>query len=150
MSLNGDATKIPIASDEDVVPARARGRAMAGEIGFSRTDSTLIATAISEVARNILTHAGCGEIMLAPSVDDRRCGLMVEARDSGPGIPDVDAALREGYGTGDGLGLGLPGVSRIMDEFEIETAVGRGTRVQMTKWCESNGLERTRTAFPTR
>ena len=140
-SANGKA-RIEIASDEDVVPARAEGRALATELGFSRTDSTLIATAISEIARNILTHAGLGEMRLASAVEEDRLGLVVDARDSGPGIRDLEAALREGYGTKDGLGLGLPGVNRIMDEFEIDTVVGRGTKVHMAKWRERDELER--------
>ena len=143
MPANGEIT-FGIDSDEDVVPARAEGRALAGELGFSRTDATLIATAISEVARNILVHAGSGEMRLRPVYEDRRYGVAVVARDSGPGIRDVEAALREGYGTGDGLGLGLPGVSRLMDEFDIDTAVGRGTTVNMTKWRPRDELERLR------
>jgi serine/threonine-protein kinase RsbT len=141
VSTDGER-KIPIASDEDVVPARAEGRALACDLGFSRTDATLIATAISEVARNILVHAGCGELRLRSVHEDRRFGVVVVACDSGPGIRDVAKALREGYGTGDGLGLGLPGVTRIMDEFEIDTAVGRGTTVEMTKWRSRDELER--------
>jgi serine/threonine-protein kinase RsbT len=143
MSRDGEMT-IAIASDEDIVPARAEGRALASELGFSRTDATLIATAISEVARNILVHAGTGQVKLHPAFEDRRYGVVVEAQDSGPGIRDVGAALREGYGTRDGLGLGLPGVHRIMDEFEIDTAVGRGTTVRMTKWRPRDELERLR------
>jgi serine/threonine-protein kinase RsbT len=143
MATNGEVT-LDIVSDADVVPARAEGRALATELGFSRTDATLIATAISEIARNILVHAGTGHVRLRPVYEDRRYGVVVEARDSGPGIRDVDAALREGYGTGDGLGLGLPGVNRLMDEFEIDTAVGRGTTVNMTKWRQRDDLERLR------
>ena len=140
MSANGEV-RVAIGSDEDVVPARAEGRAMAGELGFSRTDATLIATAISEIARNILVHAGTGEVRLKPAMEHRRYGVEVVAADSGPGIQDVDAALREGYGTKGGLGLGLPGVNRIMDEFEIDTRVGRGTTVRMTKWRPRDELE---------
>lgn len=143
MSTDGEL-KIAIASDQDVVPARAKGRELACDLGFSRTDATLIATAISEIARNILVHAGAGEMRLRPAYEDRRNGLVVQAQDSGPGIRDVSAALREGYGTKDGLGLGLPGVNRIMDEFAIDTAVGRGTTVSMTKWRTRDELERLR------
>jgi anti-sigma regulatory factor (Ser/Thr protein kinase) len=140
VSVNGEV-RVAIASDDDVVPARAEGRALAGELGFSRTDATLIATAISEVARNILVHAGTGEVKLRPAYEDRRYGVQVEAADSGPGIRDVQSALREGYGTKGGLGLGLPGVNRIMDEFEIDTALGRGTTVRMTMWRPRDELE---------
>ena len=143
MRENGEV-KFEIVSDEDVVPARAEGRALATELGFSRTDATLIATAISEIARNILVHAGTGEVRLRPVFEDHRYGVVVVARDSGPGIPDVDTALREGYGSKGGLGLGLPGVNRLMDEFEIDTAVGRGTTVNMTKWRARDDLERLR------
>src|SRR5829696_7771424 len=104
--MRRDAGIISVASDRDILPARAEGRALADELGFSRTDCTLIATAISEVARNILVHAGSGELELRASREDRRYGIHVVANDSGPGIHDVDAALREGYATAGGLGLG--------------------------------------------
>ncbi len=143
MSVNGEV-QIAIGSDEDLVPARAQGRALADSLGFSRTDATLIATAISEIARNILVHAGAGEVRLKPAREDRRSGVVVEASDEGPGIRDLEAALREGYGTKGGLGLGLPGARRIMDDFEIETAAGSGTIVRMTKWRPRDELERLR------
>jgi serine/threonine-protein kinase RsbT len=139
-----DETSIPVASDADMVPARAEGRALAEQLGFSRTDATLIATAISEVGRNILVHAGSGEITLSPLYEDGRCGLEVVARDEGPGISDVDAALRDGFGSRGGLGLGLPGARRLMDEFGIVSHLGAGTTVTMTKWRERDDLERLR------
>jgi serine/threonine-protein kinase RsbT len=139
-----DEVHIEVESDADIVPARAGGRALASQMGFSRTDATLIATAISEVARNIVVHAGSGEIVVKREDGIDRYGLMVVARDSGPGIPDVEAAMEEGYGTKGGLGLGLPGTRRIMDEFEIESAVGRGTTVTMRKWRVRDELERLR------
>lgn len=126
--------RVAVASDVDIVPARAEGRALAGDLGFSRTEATLVASAISELARNIVVHAGSGEILLRPAHDQNRTGVVVVARDRGPGIPDVDAALRDGYGTKGGLGLGLPGVRRIMDEFDIRTAPGQGTTVTMRMW----------------
>jgi anti-sigma regulatory factor (Ser/Thr protein kinase) len=139
-----DEVHIEVERDADIVPARAGGRALASQMGFSRTDATLIATAISEVARNIVVHAGSGEIVVRREDWIDRYGLTVEARDSGPGIPDVEAAMEEGYGTKGGLGLGLPGTRRIMDEFEIESEVGRGTTVTMRKWRVRDELERLR------
>ena len=142
----GDEIRVPIADDGDLVAARAEGRALAGQLGFSRTDATLIATAISEVGRNILVHAGNGEIELRPAREGNRTGLVVVARDEGPGIRDVGAALRDGYGTKNGLGLGLPGSRRIMDDFRIDTEVGKGTTVAMCKWRLRDELERLREA----
>ena len=133
--------RIKVASDADIVPARARGRALAGELGFSRTDATLIATAISEIARNIVVHAGRGEIELKPGYEPDRRGVVVVARDEGPGIRNVDATLREGFGTKGGLGLGLPGVRRIMDEFDIQTAPNQGTTVTMQMWRDIRELD---------
>jgi anti-sigma regulatory factor (Ser/Thr protein kinase) len=141
-----DEIRVPIAAAGDIVAARGEGRALAGRLGFSRTDATLIATAISEVGRNILVHAGSGEIVLRSAVEDVRAGVLVIARDKGPGIGDVDAALRDGYATKNGLGLGLPGSRRIMDEFRIDTHVGRGTTVEMRKWRLRDELERLRAA----
>jgi serine/threonine-protein kinase RsbT len=130
-----------VTSDADIVPARARGRALAGELGFSRTDATLVATAISEMARNIVVHAGRGEIEVKPAYETDRRGVVVVARDEGPGIRDVDEALEEGFGTKGGLGLGLPGVQRIMDEFVIDTAPNRGTTVTMHMWRDVRDLD---------
>jgi serine/threonine-protein kinase RsbT len=139
-----EEVRMQVASDTDIVPARARGRALAAELGFSRTDATLVATAISEIARNIVVHAGRGEIELKPAYEPDRRGVVVIASDDGPGIRDVDAALREGFGTKGGLGLGLTGVRRIMDEFAIDTALGRGTRVTMHMWRGLHELDVTR------
>lgn len=141
-TATGTECHVEIASDGDLVAARAEARALADDLGFSRTDATLLATAISEVARNIVVHAGGGEVVLSEAEDDERCGIVVVARDSGPGIEDLPSAMREGYATKDGLGLGLPGASRLVDEFEIETAVERGTTVTMRKWRERDQLER--------
>lgn len=126
--------RIPIASDADIVAARQFGRDLATEIGFSQTDTTLIATAISEVARNITTYAGSGEIVCETIERNERHGLLVVAVDEGPGIADLERALQDGFTTGQGMGLGLPGAKRLMDEFEIESAPGRGTKVVMRKW----------------
>jgi serine/threonine-protein kinase RsbT len=125
---------IPIRSDSDIVTARQKGRALAEQLGFSSTDATLLATAISEVARNIVVHAGRGEVELVMARRGARRGVTVVARDSGPGIPNVQQALQDGFSTAGSLGLGLPGTRRIVDEFEIVSEVGRGTTVTMTKW----------------
>jgi anti-sigma regulatory factor (Ser/Thr protein kinase) len=142
--------QIAIGSDDDLVPARAEGRALAGRLGFSRTDATLIATAISEIARNIVAHAGTGQLLVRPVDDGHRCGVTVVARDDGPGIRDVAAAMQEGAGHGRGHGLGLAGARRIMDEFGIESRPGRGTTVRMTKWRERGELEQRRARRGTR
>jgi len=128
-------TSILISGDGDVVKARQRGRELAAQAGFSRTDLTLIATAISEVARNIVRFAQRGEIMVSLVDDNGRPGVSILARDRGPGIPDLERALADGYSTYHGLGLGLPGCRRLMDEFDISSVVGQGTIVTMTKWA---------------
>lgn len=143
MASASDVT-LPIVCEDDMVAARAASRELATELGFSRTDSTLVATAISEVARNIVSHAGEGEIELSPVYEPRRYGLVVIARDAGPGIRDVRAAMRDGFSTRGSLGLGLPGARRLMDEFEISSEPGRGTTVTMKKWRERDELERMR------
>jgi serine/threonine-protein kinase RsbT len=107
---------------------------MAKELGFSASDATLLATAISELARNIVSYARRGEIILRATNNCERSGVMVVARDDGPGIPSIDLALQDGYSTSGSLGLGLPGVRRLVDEFEIVSAVGSGTTVTVRKW----------------
>ena len=128
--------RIAIESDADVVTARQRARRLAVGLDFPSTDQTLLATAISEVARNITAYAQRGEVLLEVVRDGRgRRGIRVVARDDGPGIEDVERALTDGYTTGGGLGLGLPGARRLVDEFQIETAVGVGTTVTLVKWA---------------
>jgi serine/threonine-protein kinase RsbT len=127
-------TRVPIGSAMDIVTARQRGRALAMELGFDGSDLTLIATAISEVARNIVDHAKRGEIVLVPMLRGTRQGLSIIARDEGPGIPDVNQAMQYGYSTRRGLGVGLPGAKWLMDEFDIDSKVGKGTTVTMKKW----------------
>jgi len=130
---------IPIESDADVVTARQRAREMAGALELTSTDQTLLATAISEVARNITTYAGRGEVRLSVIKDDHgRPGIKVIARDEGPGIEDIDLALQDGYTSGGGLGLGLPGARRLGDDFSIETAAGQGTTVTLLMWARGN------------
>ena len=120
----------------DIVTARQKGRALATELGFNGSDLTLIATAISEIARNIVTHAKCGEILLTPLNHIGKHGILIVANDQGPGIPDVNRAMQYGYSTAKGLGVGLPGAKWLMDEFEIESKVGNGTKVTMRKWLK--------------
>lgn len=136
-----DEIHVRIASDEDMLPARAHGRALALELGFSRTDATLIATAISEIARNIVVHVGKGELTMKPVQEERRYGLMVTATDSGPGIADLEAALEHGHASRGGLGLGLPGARRLMDDFDVRSERGTGTTITMTKWRVRDELE---------
>ena len=130
-----DEVRIPIQTDSDIVTARQAVRELAARVGFRQTELTLIATAVSEVARNIVRFAGSGEIIVE-LLDRPRRGVQVVARDTGPGIADVEQALRDGYSTYHGLGLGLPGARRLMDEFAVASEVGRGTTVTMTKWCD--------------
>jgi anti-sigma regulatory factor (Ser/Thr protein kinase) len=139
-----DDVVVPIDRDEDVVRARAETRSLGGDLGFSRTDATLMATAVSEIARNVLTHASRGEIRLRPIREDLRFGLRVIARDSGPGIRDVSRVVDPHYASRDGLGLGLSGARRLMDDFEVESKRGYGTTVTMTKWRKRDDLERMR------
>jgi serine/threonine-protein kinase RsbT len=129
-----DEVRVAITTDADLVTARAEGRAMAERLGFPRPDPTLIATAISEVARNIVVHVGRGEIVLQPFEDANRYGVVVIAIDEGPGIRDVEAAVRDEYSGKGGLGLGLPGARRLMDDFEITSSADSGTTVTMRKW----------------
>jgi anti-sigma regulatory factor (Ser/Thr protein kinase) len=124
---------VPIVSDADIVEARMAARALAAGIGFAGVDLVMITTAVSEVARNIVEYAKPGEVILAP-VDGSRRGLQVVARDQGPGIADVAQAMTDGFSTSRGLGLGLPGARRLMDEFSVDSKPGRGTTITMRKW----------------
>ncbi len=129
-----NGTRVPINSDADIVPARQMGRALAAQLGFTSSDLTLISMAISELARNIVRYAKRGEIILKFAAANGRAGIVVTARDEGPGIPNLTQAMQDGFSTSGSLGLGLPGVKRLMDEFEITSEVGRGTVVSAKKW----------------
>jgi serine/threonine-protein kinase RsbT len=126
--------RVRIQSSTDIVSARQQGRALAAQAGFSSSNLTIIATAISEVARNIVEYAKEGEVVLTLVNNGHRKGLQIVASDEGPGIADIATVMRDGYSTGKGLGIGLPGSRRLMDEFEITSQVGRGTTVTMRKW----------------
>lgn len=125
---------IPILTDMDIVAARQSGRKLATELGFSQTDTTLIATAISELTRNIILYANQGELVLRPLQRNDAKGIMVIARDQGPGIENVAQVMRMGFSTSGSLGLGLPGVSRLMDDFNIDSQPGSGTTITVQKW----------------
>src|SRR5436309_13726077 len=126
--------RLLISSEHDILTARQRGRELAAEAGFSGSDLTIVATAISEIARNIVEYAGRGEIGFEVIRDGPRPGIVVVARDEGPGIPDVTLAMQDGYSTGRSLGLGLPVARRLMAEFEADSALGRGLLVTLRKW----------------
>ena len=136
--VRDNEVRVPISSDPDIVAARGAARELAARTGFTGTDLTLLATAVSEIARNIVRFADSGEVVIE-IVDGPRQGIRVTARDAGPGIDDVQRALQDGYSTNQGLGLGLPGARRLMDEFEIVSEPGRGTTVSMTKWFDRKG-----------
>jgi serine/threonine-protein kinase RsbT len=131
-------SRIAIESDADVVTARQRARELAADLDLSSTDQTLLATAISEVARNITHYATRGEVRLRVIHGDGREGIEVVASDQGPGIADVERALQDGYTTGGGLGLGLPGARRLVDEFDIQSSPSAGTTVTLIMWGRAN------------
>lgn len=125
---------VDINNPDDIVTARKAGHQLAQELGFSLTDVTMIATAISEIARNITSYAGRGAVRVMVAERDGRTALVVRAEDDGPGIADIERAMEDGYTTGRGLGMGLPGARRLMDRLIVESALGKGTAVEMWKW----------------
>ena len=127
-------TRVAINSAVDIVTARQQGRNLAMDLGFTGSDLTVIASAISEVARNIVDHASQCEVILGKATQGDKRGIMIVAVDAGPGIPDIARAMQYGYSTRNGLGVGLPGAKLLMDEFDIATKVGEGTKVTMKKW----------------
>ena len=129
-----DQIRVPVESDQDIVAARQEGRALAARLGFSSSDATMVATAISEFARNIVLYAIRGEVCFRLESHGENPILVITACDEGDGIADVRQALQDGYSTSGRLGVGLPGVKRLMDEFEIASTVGRGTVVVVKKW----------------
>lgn len=139
MSLE-TAGQVSIETETDIVAARQAVRAVALEIGFSATDVTRIVTAASELARNIFQYAGTGAMHWRRVHNQGRPGLELKFIDQGPGIPDISCAMKGGYSSGSGLGLGLPGARRLMDEMDIESQPGRGTTVVLKKWCKSQAL----------
>ena len=126
--------KLPVASDGDVVTVRQRVRALAVEYGFSLVDQTKIVTAASELARNTVVHGGGGIVEIDALVEGARRGIRLTFRDHGPGIADLAAAMRDGFTTGGGLGLGLGGARRLCNDFDIQSTPGDGTVVRITRW----------------
>jgi serine/threonine-protein kinase RsbT len=129
-----DRSVQPIRSQEDIVRVRQTTRDRAVSVGFSLVDQTKIVTAASELARNTLIHGGGGEVTIEVLNEGARKGVRLVFADRGPGIPDVALALKDGYTTGSGLGLGLSGARRLSNEFSIESKPGEGTRVAITRW----------------
>ncbi|WP_336208858.1 anti-sigma regulatory factor [Nonomuraea sp. LPB2021202275-12-8] len=127
--------QLPIASNADIVMVRQRVRTAAVESGFSLIDQTKVVTAASELARNALVYAGGGQVSIEIIDNTPRRGLRLEFRDEGPGIPDIAQALTDGWTTGGGLGLGLSGSRRLVDEFDLVSVPGEGTTVTVTKWA---------------
>jgi serine/threonine-protein kinase RsbT len=127
--------RVTVAFDQDVVRVRQLVRTVAVSVKLSLVDQTKLVTAASELARNTLVYGGGGVVEVERVENGRRSGIRISFVDQGPGIPDVDLALSEGYTTGGGLGLGLSGARRLVDEFDIHTAAGQGTSVTVTKWC---------------
>jgi serine/threonine-protein kinase RsbT len=135
MAVNRDSqVQVKIQNSADIVAARQQGRALASQAGFSHSNLTIIATAISEVARNIVEYAKEGQVVITLVTDASKRGVEIVASDEGPGIPDVTTVMRDGFSTGKGLGIGLPGARRLMDEFAIASSVGSGTVITMKKW----------------
>ena len=134
-----DDIVVAVVDSDDIVAARHAGHAIARDLGFSLSDVTMITTAISEVARNITSYAGRGAIRITLQDRDGRKALVVRAEDNGPGIANIERALEDGFSTGRGLGLGLPGARRLMDRLIVDSAPGRGTIVEMWKWVPPNG-----------
>jgi serine/threonine-protein kinase RsbT len=131
--VEGDIV-VNIQSSDDIVTARTAGHQLALDLGFSLTDVTMIATAISEIARNITSYAGRGAVRVTVADREGRKALVVRAEDYGPGIADIERAMEDGYSTGRGLGMGLPGARRLMDRLVVDSVLGRGTVVEMWKW----------------
>lgn len=135
MAVSGQSqVQVRIQNSADIVAARQQGRALAAMAGFSHSNLTIIATAISEIARNIVEYAKEGDVIITLIDDAARKGVEIVATDQGPGIADISTVMRDGFSTGKGLGIGLPGARRLMDEFAIASVVGTGTIVTMKKW----------------
>ncbi|BCY05074.1 ATP-binding protein [Actinoplanes sp. L3-i22] len=133
--MNGESRQVPVVTDQDVVRVRQLVRTVAVDAKLSLVDQTKLVTAASELARNTLVYGGGGTVDVTRVRNEIRNGIRIVFADQGPGIADLDLALTDGYTTGGGLGLGLSGARRLVDEFAIDTAPGQGTTITITKWC---------------
>ncbi|WP_229071677.1 ATP-binding protein [Actinoplanes sp. DH11] len=133
--MSGESQRLPVSTDQDVVRVRQLVRTLSVAVKLSLVDQTKLVTAASELARNTLVYGGGGEVVVARVQNERRAGIRIVFADQGPGIADLELALTDGYTTGGGLGLGLSGARRLVDEFEIDTEPGKGTTITVTKWC---------------
>jgi serine/threonine-protein kinase RsbT len=145
--MDGEASRrvvfrLPLRGDSDVAQARLRVRELCARYGFAVSVSEALATATSEITRNVIVHAREGEVLLGTMTDGQRTGVFVTARDEGPGLPDVELAMRDGYSTGAGLGLGLPSARRLVDEFTIQSVPNEGTTVTLIKWSSPEAANR--------
>ncbi len=136
MPLTRNEIRVAIRSDGDILAARQQGRELGVRLGFGPSDLAVIATVISELARNLLLYAKNGSIVCWLIEKEQKNGILIQAIDEGPGIPDIEAVMKDGYSTSGGLGLGLPGVRRMMDEFAIVSRKGQGSTVTTIKWME--------------
>lgn len=126
--------EVEIKDEKDIIVARQRVREVAKNMNFSITDQTRIITAVSELSRNIFEYAGSGNVIIEITTNATKRGIMVSFIDRGPGISDIDEAMKEGFTSGKGMGLGLPGSKRLMDEFIITSEIGNGTKIVIKKW----------------
>ena len=133
--MSDESQRMEVTTDQDVVRVRQLVRTVAVAVKLSLVDQTKLVTAASELARNTLVYGGGGTVEIGRIENGRRSGIRIVFADQGPGIADIDLALTDGYTTGRGLGLGLSGARRLVDEFDIQTAVGQGTSITVTKWC---------------
>ena len=133
MTVRSSGTQ-PINIEQDVVLARQQARKLATECGMRLIDLTKLVTAVSELARNTMVYGGGGDMDWQILDDNHKVGLRLTFRDEGPGIPDIKLAMTDGWTSGSGLGLGLTGAKRLVDEFELDTAPGQGTRITITRW----------------
>lgn len=133
--MNDESRRLPVVTDQDVVRVRQLVRTVAVAVQLSLVDQTKLVTAASELARNTLVYGGGGEVDVTRIHNERRAGIRIVFADQGPGIVDLDLALTDGYTTGGGLGLGLSGARRLVDEFTIDTEPGKGTTITIVKWC---------------